>query len=52
MATLSCLEAIKNRERSTITIQDLPLPRKERVRTNQLYDIEVIEEDVERDMAT
>lgn len=50
MATLSCLDVVKNRERSTsVIVQDVPLPRKERVNLNKLYDIEVVEEDLEND---
>ena len=50
MATLSCLDTVKNRERSTsVSYHDVPLPRKERVNTNKLYEIEVIEEDLESD---
>ena len=50
MATLSCLDTVKNRERSTsVSCHDVPLPRKERVNTKKLYDIEVVEEDLEND---
>lgn len=51
MATLSCVDTVKNHEHSASAIvqEDLPLPRKERVNTNKLYDIEVVEEDLEND---
>ena len=33
----------------SVSYHDVPLPRKERVNTNTLYEIEVVEEDLESD---
>lgn len=53
MAELSCLEAIKNRESRMPTTKDsecssLRLPRRVRVPTKQMYEIELVETEKER----
>ena len=53
MAALSCMDAVKNRQRSTVTIVEvspLSLPRRRATSSlKNLYDIEIVDEDEEKD---
>ena len=50
MATLSCLDAVKSHSYSTsVSSQDILLPRKERVNTNKLCEINVVGKDLKND---
>ena len=53
MAVLSCMDAVKNRQRSTVTTVDVSppcLPRRRATSSlKNLYDIEIVDEDEEND---
>ena len=44
------MASLKTREHPTTrAVEDIPLPRRKRIKMNQLFDIEVIDEDTEND---